>query len=76
MKKLKSFIHVVKCYSRNDSVIQNPFLFLVTFPFKLTSTTNRAGVRDQAEQHCVLCVHLASCLYCTADQYLVPGWPQ
>ena len=30
----------------------------------------------QAEQHCVLCVHLASCLYCTADQYLAPGWPQ
>ena len=25
---------------------------------------------------CVICVHLASCLYCTADQCMVPGWPQ
>ena len=24
----------------------------------------------------VLCVHLASWLYCAADKYLAPGWPQ
>ena len=31
---------------------------------------------DQAEQPCLPCVHLVSCLYCTADQYVVQGWPQ
>ena len=49
-----------------------------------TSTRNLAGVWDliqilgwgQAEQNCVLSVHLVSCLYCTADQFLASGWPQ
>ena len=26
--------------------------------------------------HFVYSVHLVNCLYCTADQYLAPGWPQ
>ena len=39
-------------------------------------TSHGPSCKFVAEQPCVLCMHLAICLYCTADQFMASGWPQ